>query len=1084
MERKDKTHVFGTPRHGNVLRMMRWFLLSFLCVFASPAYAEDGRLSGKAIGSFPNYNFSTGNITTVQSGTTCAFDDQADTYFAASQSSMGWVGMDLGERHVITKIGVLPRQSTRGAEAMVLGIFEGANDPSFQDAVPLQMIYEQPLADMVTYYQVSVSRGFRYVRYVGPADTHCAVAQLEFYGYASAGDDSRFFQLTEVPTVSIHTVDDVVPTIKGVDCASHISIIYEGGTLIQEWPVKTRVRGNYSATHENKPYRFKIDDDGKSHHIFKGSPKDESPAKAKKWNLINNYGDKTLMRNRVAFEVSRRVGMEYTPFCRMVDVMLNGEYRGSYQLTDWLGVDPNRVDIVEMMPSDVEEPLVSGGYFFEMNGYAGSDPVNFTSSHGNPVTVHSPDDDAIQPRQLQYLTDWFNDMESRLFAAGYTNPTEGYRSRLDLDSFLKYFLANEFSGNTDMLWQVFMWKNRGDDLIYTGPVWDNDLALDNDYNVYPGNEREDWTYTVRAAGRWGKVVSRVLSDPVAMERLRQIWADLRDRGLFDAADLGAYVDSLRGQIATSSRLNFMRWPYLQQQVHCNPAVWGSWDKEVDVMRDYVMGRVAWMDRKLGYNVPQLVDGVYQVGTAGELVAISSLVRSGQTDICVALTADIDMTHGGAAFQPIGDLDHQFGGTFDGQGHTISHLHLQGTSFVGLFGVVQGGASIRNVMLDSTCTVSGNKYVGALIGAARAGTIAVEACGAAATVTATGEYSGGLVGGVPTAVLRMDKCFHAGHVSGARHAGTLLGYAKEAELTSCYNIGSIASTLSGTPAMAQAAILQMSDCFDTLESAHTTLISPYQATSGALCWLLNGEGFAYQWRQNLQGNAQQSEPDGWPVPWSTHAMVFATADGGYTNTNPNAPQYRYYMWAIQAVDGGSAVQVSEFDLIDQWGSEVESLSVYQGLCKYYNSGEHWRMVCDNRINTKWCGEFVSAAYLMFDAGETVSPVAYRIYTANDTHNYPDRNPMTWQLYGSDTRLTVPTDRRWRLIDDQSGNGMLPAADYTSTDFQLMGTGTGIGSVEMAGESHGVSGTYDLQGRRVQRMGQGVYVKDGRKILNGK
>ena len=59
-----------------------------------------------------------------------------------------------------------------------------------------------------------------------------------------------------------------------------------------------------------------------------------APAKEKKWTLINNYGDKTLMRNILAFEVSRRVGLGYTPFCHPVDVIVNGEYRGCYQLCD------------------------------------------------------------------------------------------------------------------------------------------------------------------------------------------------------------------------------------------------------------------------------------------------------------------------------------------------------------------------------------------------------------------------------------------------------------------------------------------------------------------------------------------------------------------------------------------------------------------------------------------------------------------------------------------------------------------------------------------------------------------------------
>ena len=64
----------------------------------------------------------------------------------------------------------------------------------------------------------------------------------------------------------------------------------------------------------------------------------------KKWTLINNYGDKTLMRNKVAYEMSREAGMPFTPYCTFVDVIYNGEYEGAYQLCDQVEVNPGRVE--------------------------------------------------------------------------------------------------------------------------------------------------------------------------------------------------------------------------------------------------------------------------------------------------------------------------------------------------------------------------------------------------------------------------------------------------------------------------------------------------------------------------------------------------------------------------------------------------------------------------------------------------------------------------------------------------------------------------------------------------------------------
>ena len=190
-----------------------------------------------------------------------AFDKNLSTYYSASSADFQWVGLDLGKPCVITRIAFTPRENgSTGADRMLLSLFEGANRPDFLDAVPLYLIGETPAQGVTTSVDIEVSRGFRYVRYVGSAGSYCNVAELAFYGHEGAGDDSHFYQVTGLPTVSIHVVDDAVPEQKGKDFESYITITYENGTLIQEYPILTRVRGNFSATHENKPYRIKFND--------------------------------------------------------------------------------------------------------------------------------------------------------------------------------------------------------------------------------------------------------------------------------------------------------------------------------------------------------------------------------------------------------------------------------------------------------------------------------------------------------------------------------------------------------------------------------------------------------------------------------------------------------------------------------------------------------------------------------------------------------------------------------------------------------------------------------------------------------
>ena len=982
--------------------------------------AQDAQLSGTLIHS--------GKTIVSSHSPEMAFDDDIATYFTASDLDFGWLGMDLGTPHVITGVGVASRNTNRSAGKLLLGVFEGANREDFMDAVPLYLISETPTPGEMTFFDVHVSRAFRYVRYVGPSTTRAEVAELRFFGYEGEGCDTAFYQITALPTVSIHVKDGKVPTSKTQDLESFITITYENGELIQEYPILTRVRGNFSASHENKPYRIKFND-GKSHHMLHGSPRDESPAKAKKWTLINNYGDKTLIRNNVAFEISRRAEMPYSPWCRNVDVLLNGEYRGCYQLTDWLGIDKKRVNITEMTPEDVEGEALTGGYFFEMNGYASGDPVHFTSSHGNPVTVHEPEDDEIQPEQFNYIVNHFNAMEERVYSANYTDDVKGYRPLLDLDSFLRYFLTEEYVGNTDMLWQVFMYKERGDDHICTGPGWDHDLGLDNDGSVYPGNQRNDWTYTVRCAGSWGNFVSRILSDSRAVTQLQDMWAELRDKGAFEEQDMRDYVDSLRALVSASARLNFIRWPYLTQKVHCNPAVWGTWDKEVDVVRDYVGGRVAWFDKKLKYNMVDIVDGVYHIASASELVTFSKWVNNGMADgagISVVLDADIDMTGFENRFAPIGTMLHPFSGNFDGKYHTIRHLSLQGDECVGLFGTVAGESTIKNLLLEGN--VQATRYAGGFVGYASGSSLTLEACGSSMEVSASKMYAGGLVGAASrSTATTIASCFNTGDVTAPSHAAAIISDGGNVTITDSYNLGFVDGV--ATDVFAAGSHLATENCYD----AHSTQVSSTtveEATSGRLCLLLNNNSSSKDplWRQNIDNGRT---PDTFPVPFKTHGVVFESANG-LTNHNPNASGYRYYLFEFTEIGGAGVMQLAEIDLLDETLSEYPDVAVLEGT----ESGipnENWINIADNNLYTKYCGHFRGRTIFLLDAGEDISVTAYRLYTANDTQSYSGRNPRSWNLYGTSVLGNSVDDTDWLLLDSREGDFTLGATNYTPYDF---------------------------------------------------
>lgn len=542
---------------------------------------KPAKLSGTVIGSRYSVDYTSGSQSTTVNVKNNVFDGNFDTYFASYDRSGSWVGLDLGSKHVITKIGYSPRitQSHRVELAMI----EGANNPDFSDALPIHMIKQSAPERQMTYEQTSCSRGFRYVRYVSPNDVRCNLAELEFYGYEDEGDDSKLYQLTNLPTVVINTEGSQEIVSKEEELSSTVYIISEEGTNLLA-TTETGVRGRGNASWDQfpkKPYRLKF----KSKQSPLGAP-----ASAKKWTLISNYSDKSLMRNILAFEASRRIGQAYTPYCHPVDVIVNGEYRGCYQLCDQVEAAEGRVPAKD-------------GYLIEIDAYAWKEVSAFWSWRGTPVTIKHPDEDDITDSQRQHIESFFNQMETAALGEDFTDPEKGYRKYLDLESFLRNLLVGDFCGNTDLLWSVYMYKDAKDGKLYTGPTWDHDLSFDNDYRSYPVNANNDFIFLFvpsPASDAVRDITRRIVKeDPEAKNLLAQYWNQALEEG--DLKTLPEYLDQTYVLLQESQELNFKRWDILDSQVHMNFQALGTYESEVNFLKNCLKERLVKFDEYVKNN---------------------------------------------------------------------------------------------------------------------------------------------------------------------------------------------------------------------------------------------------------------------------------------------------------------------------------------------------------------------------------------------------------------------------------------------------------------------------------------------------
>ena len=214
--------------------------------------------------------------------------------------------------------------------------------------------------------------------------------------------------------------------------------------------VSVRGRGNSTWSLTKKPYRFKFLN--KEKFLGKGY------ANAKKWTLLANAGDKTLIRNALTSEMglfcaalrgpSEPKSLPFNPAVRFVDFTLNGVYQGTYQISDQVEVRPHRVNITEQAVPLAPGDDISGGYLLETDGFMDGNSFR-TAIYDAPVRIHYPDDEDILARQTAYVKQHIARFESALSSSSFTNPETGYRAFVDTASLVDWYICTELTANVD-----------------------------------------------------------------------------------------------------------------------------------------------------------------------------------------------------------------------------------------------------------------------------------------------------------------------------------------------------------------------------------------------------------------------------------------------------------------------------------------------------------------------------------------------------------------------------------------------------------------------------------------------------------
>lgn len=403
-------------------------------------------------------------------------------------------------------------------------------------------------------------------------------------------------QLTNIPTIYINTVDSVPVLNKTTWVPGFITVVGGDSSDVQvKDTIEIRGRGNSTWWMAKKPYRIKFN---QKRHLL--NMKDD----AKDWVLLANYADKTLIRNAVAFEIGQYIGMEFTPSVKFADVYLNNVFLGNYFVTDQIEAGKNRVDIEKLDTLDVAEPNVSGGYLFERDGFYNTELVWFNTPRSVYFTVKEPDPMLIKPDQLTYLNNFVNNFETKIFSTTWKDTLSGYRAILDTASFLRWYIASELTGNIDCFWSTCMYKRRNDPKIYYGPLWDFDIAFNNDYR----RKNHTWVRMIDSRYNYGAFdnrtwINQVATDPWFKIGVNNLWKDIIAKDIKN--HLQTYIDSLVTVLDSSIIKNYEKWPTIDSLIYNEWYKCPTYQGYVDSLKTYVNNRVDFLTTSFASDVANI-----------------------------------------------------------------------------------------------------------------------------------------------------------------------------------------------------------------------------------------------------------------------------------------------------------------------------------------------------------------------------------------------------------------------------------------------------------------------------------------------
>jgi spore coat protein CotH len=365
---------------------------------------------------------------------------------------------------------------------------------------------------------------------------------------------------------------------------------YTGNILV-------RIRGKSTLSYPKKQYAIELrNEEGSSENIVSlfGMPEESD------WILHAPYGDKTLIRNVLAFELSNQMGSyaSRTEFVEVFlsekeDLIIEGGYNGLYVFMENIKRDKNRVNVEKL---ESEDENITGGYILEMEVYQRFRPNEyyFRTNRGLEIIRIYPREENATEAQEEWIIDYINEFESALYGDNFKDAEEGYRKYIDIDSFIDYIILNELLKNSDIFnASTFMYKDK-DGKLRLGPVWDFNASSGNS-SIYEDDPYNKPTGFVFLNKRW---TERLFLDYDFRIKYVNRWKELRKDILSDDNIIFVIENSV-SKLSGSPERNFDRWEILGKQVWPNPEPYAeTYEEEIENFKNWFLDRTSWIDNNI------------------------------------------------------------------------------------------------------------------------------------------------------------------------------------------------------------------------------------------------------------------------------------------------------------------------------------------------------------------------------------------------------------------------------------------------------------------------------------------------------